>query len=547
MKFNYKKMAEALGIFGFCLLALFIFHPQSFSTQSIDWMLDGDLAQVLVSWEFYLKTPIMAPVTKIFNLIPEYGFSTIQGSCVPWFDLLGKWIVLTFNFKLPIHFYGVWLILCFCLQGFYSFLIAQKLKLKKETALLLIFVTVFSPPLMNRLGHVSLMSHWLVLGAIYLYLKAIKQESFKLLDYGHALFLMIFSIGDHPYLFAIITPLIVMSLLLGPNKKAEKVSFLVVFGICFLFTFKFLGFAGVKDPRGDDFGAFGTDLLGLLNSYGTSVFLPKLKSFWGQVEGFCYMGLSMIGLLFYTFKDLKLLVKKIWSQSLAHKILISLPFLFIIYAMGSPIRFGGNPILYLPFYKWIEPLPTIFRATGRFIWPVYYLLTVAILYCFDKKNIQYRKYLVSALVVLHFIEFIPLYGLIKNPHFYEDKSYSQVKLDHLPEANGDQRVIELYPHVVSIFCGFEPKQWTMEEWGKVMLALTRKGWSVNSAVGARISPDAIADCKALNLKEFEAKANAPFYLVKEDSSNSKIENLLRNNQFSKYEILPKIYLMLKNL
>ena len=53
-----------------------------------------------------------------------------------------------------------------------------------------------------------------------------------------------------------------------------------------------------------------------------------------------------------------------------------------IYALASPVYVAQHPVLELDgLYRLLAPLPSIFRSSGRFIWPMYYLLVLAVLAC----------------------------------------------------------------------------------------------------------------------------------------------------------------------
>jgi hypothetical protein len=56
-----------------------------------------------------------------------------------------------------------------------------------------------------------------------------------------------------------------------------------------------------------------------------------------------------------------------------------------VYALATPIRFGGHDVLRVPVYAPLYALTSAFRGSARFTWPAYYLLLAGVLAALDRR------------------------------------------------------------------------------------------------------------------------------------------------------------------
>jgi len=525
---NYNKMIKGrkvffwLSVIFLSLLAAFIVCPLAFTLTDFRWLLEGDLSIALVGWEFYRISPSMEPITRIANMYPDSGFYILQTDSIPWVSVLAKTIANRFEIQKPFHFIGIWLIFCWVMQGIYAGLIGQFLKLSRSGKWLLIFLFIFSPELLFRFGHFSLMAHWILLASLYEVLRLSLGEKISSVRVLYLIFLVTISFGIHPYLFAITAPILGFLIVFNDTKKLRKISELTF--LCFLVytSMTILGVSAVKNPRGTDFGACNTDLLGIFNSFGSSLFVPELRHFWCQPEGFTYFGLAFLILLIIFRKALKEFLKLAWRAKPAKYFLI-LCGLYIMYSLASPIRFGGNPIFYISIYSLLEPLPSIFRASGRWIWPFFYLILIAGVFVFDRSSIRYKKLGLGLLVLIHFIEFTPLMKVFKDPPRASEAQLETI-ISFLPRPDMVNKKMHLYPRVVSVGCGLDEQQWDYRNYALVMIGLARTGWHVDSGLGGRFDPDLVEQCKDDNKRP--PPKTYPLITKKLPENNNKAKELL---------------------
>jgi len=147
-----------------------------------------------------------------------------------------------------------------------------------------------------------------------------------------------------------------------------------------------------------------------INSW--SYILPDIKLLpLEESEGFNYFGLGSLTMILISF----IFIIKNKSQYIFLKknyIFIISSVFFIFIALTNRISFGHIEILNLQLNKYILAGLSIFRASGRFFWPVYYLILI-FSFIFIYKNISKRKFTLLICACL-LIQIIDISGAIKN-------------------------------------------------------------------------------------------------------------------------------------
>ncbi len=181
------------------------------------------------------------------------------------------------------------------------------------------------------------------------------------------------------------------------------------------------------DALGFGFGYYKTNFLSLidpLHSPGESswsMIVPDIYNSIGEKEGFAYLGFGIICMLFY------LLIKSFKNSEklqINYKYFTLSSFLFLL-AVSNNISFGSINLINLDLPNLFYAPLSIMRASGRFIWPVYYIIIIFIFYKFykiEKKNYLYLILLFLTLQVFDFSK--PLYD-----NFIKDKRIYNAKLD----------------------------------------------------------------------------------------------------------------------
>lgn len=360
-----------------CLYGVKILNPTY-----VDWLYNGrDLMQHYLGWEFFRKSDWMFP----FGLTDQLGYpsrtSVIFTDSIPIFAVLFK----LFASILPERFqyFGIWGILCFMLQGFFTAKILQVYIKKNWQVIAGSIIFIISPAVLFRMYmHTALASQWLVLVAIYLC--AVHKDNYHnikktSLQWGILGFLIP---GIHLY-FAPMCAVPLAGYVLYSlccEKKINVKYFIPV--ITFLFglggnAFLLGGFSSGAGAGSSNLGVHSFNLNGFFNAMGYSKILNGLDTYTnGQYEGFAYLGMGvlimfMVTCIYYIWELLKKQIKvDIWKCLIIIGMLICLTVL----AASQCISFGSHLLVELPDIDLIMKYWSIFGSSGRLIWPVYYVI-----------------------------------------------------------------------------------------------------------------------------------------------------------------------------
>ena len=143
-------------------------------------------------------------------------------------------------------------------------------------------------------------------------------------------------------------------------------------------AFAALGYFTSAPSHGIGFGLYSADLLAFAAPFGLSPYLPQPALQVGQWEGNAYLGLGVLMLVCVA----ALLAARRWRpepaalRSLAP--LLAVCALFALLAATDQVRLGGVVVLNLRrLYRPVAGALGPFRSSGRFIWPLYYLVLAA--------------------------------------------------------------------------------------------------------------------------------------------------------------------------
>jgi hypothetical protein len=155
------------------LIFVYVTGGRILNPTSRDWLMIGDSATHYMGWEFFRHTALLQwPL----GLNPKFGLDI--SSAIAFTDSIpiGALILKPFSFLLPstFQYLGIWILICFVLQTYLAArLLSHFLADQIQVALGSVFIAL-SPVLMYRLvhdgyGHIALVSHFLIFGALNLY------------------------------------------------------------------------------------------------------------------------------------------------------------------------------------------------------------------------------------------------------------------------------------------------------------------------------------------------------------------------------------------
>jgi len=386
------------------ILTIFFVGYNNIGFTDTKWITNYDSLSDFIALKFFLQDEWRFPI----GLNSSYGElknSIVFSGAVPILSITTKIFkdFLPYNF----HYFSFWIMVCFSLHIFFSYKLIFSLTKNINFSAVSTLFFLFTPILIQRLDmHLSLGAHWLLLAYFYLEIEPnIKSKIF------YRTFLIILSSLVHFY-FTIMMLLINLILKTVIYLKYKNLKFFIIENLIIIFflllSMYIVGYFSIPitDSLGFGYGFYKANLLtffdqssnGQFNSW--SFFLPDITNTSGEQEGFGYLGLGLIVtifiLIYYVFRDFSKLVKNNIQY-----ILIFIIFLLI--AFTTTVNIGEVKILDLKLPIFLYAPLSIIRASGRFIWPAYYLLIIFSLFAFYKLKFKTRY-----LLILFLIQFIDL-------------------------------------------------------------------------------------------------------------------------------------------
>jgi hypothetical protein len=351
---------------------------------NVGWVLHGgDTATHLFGWLFFRREPWGLPLGGYSGYLHPVGSALALTDSMPWIGLalkpLSAWLPADFQYI------GAWMALCFVLQGVLGALLMRRFSHDVWCRVLGGVLIASSPALLWRTAHDTLVAHWLILGMLGLYLRAPADARGATRRLALAIVLLLLSAGIQPYLAAMVWMLAVALVarmvndgVLGRWSAAGVIggSVALVGGV-----FAVLGAVGYgAGTRAHGFGHYSADLLTFINPMERSSFLPALRQGGGQYEGFAYLGAGVLFLLVLA------IAVAVWRRHPpVFAVARGLPLIVAVsvmaaYSLSMHVTMGGRVVMDLRgLYAPIMPVADAFRASGRFVWPLYYVLVLAIL------------------------------------------------------------------------------------------------------------------------------------------------------------------------
>ena len=378
------KMSKHEWVIFLCVTAVWLKLVTGFGIlppSQNSWLLNaGDLEQHYLGWEFLRHEALyFYPLGKVVGLGSGVIPSIVYTDSIPLIAVPLNWTLKlldsVFGIKFEtFQFTGCWIAICIYLQYSGSFYCLKQLGVRSITSYAYGLLFIIAPFLLWRLpgihGHVSLFSQWLILWSFYLFMSRRKGI------YWVAMLAASFAI--HAYCGAIVFVIFIAHLIDRFNSSASKsrVFWFALFGAFIaIITLLLLGYFELSgNVQSGGYGTYKWNTLSWLN--GTSSF-SRILGFWdydnGEYEGFSYLGLSTLffiasGLLFASFR------KEFMRLIGSYRLLGLGCLLMCLFAMTLSIGIGAFqvPIAGLP--PPFRTLGSIFRASGRFSWPMMYLV-----------------------------------------------------------------------------------------------------------------------------------------------------------------------------
>ncbi|GMO26580.1 MAG: hypothetical protein Ta2F_02150 [Termitinemataceae bacterium] len=379
-----------------------------------DWlMVGGDLSQHYTGWAMFRNSAWYFPIGLMDNIVYPYLESVIYTDSIPLFAVFFK----IFSNFLPSNFqyFGLFGIIIYFLQGAVSGLIVQKLCGSTLYAAAGSLFFIFSTTMVEQIfRQTSLASHFIILLCIYVCITANPLRTLKkdILIWSGLLFLSaLIHLYFAPMIIIFMIFYILSNYLEAKRLRESIVLFAISITVLLVTMYIFGAFYSHKNVSAGGLGFFSSNINTLFNSMGTSIFLKRLPlAIDGQYEGYGYLGFGILLAILFVFAVQLKNARKIALHFKEKKFLKTMvPYfgiitVFFLIALSPVITFNSKIIFEYNLPPIINKIWSIFRATGRFIWPVMYIIICAGIYYIHRIEKKTALLLLCMFAVLQYID-----------------------------------------------------------------------------------------------------------------------------------------------
>lgn len=363
------------------LLFFLVFDPRLLEPSYFRWLLWlPDPATQFLGWHFFRLEDWRLPPGAATNYGMDMGSSIVFTDSIPIAALLFKLARAALPDKF--QYFGLWMLACYTLQATFAWLLSGIATRLVVPRLAITALFVLSPLLPDRaIGHYALMAHWLVLAALYLYLRApdrLATAWWCLLICGAALI--------HAYLLYMVLAVAFADAArrLWVDHTAttrDTVRSTLIVGSALLATMWLAGYFTIPTKAfsggAEYYGRYAANLNSLWNPLWGSRFLPALPVIAGsELEGYNYLGLGLLAMA-------PLAVFAFWRSGSGRDARRCLPLagvavLLWAIALSNQVAWGGHVLFTVPLPRFLLDLIAMVRASGRLLWVGYYALLLAV-------------------------------------------------------------------------------------------------------------------------------------------------------------------------
>jgi hypothetical protein len=362
------------------LMFFLLFDPRLLDPFYIRWLFWlPDPATQFLGWHFFRLENWHLPPGAATNYGMEMGSSIVFTDSIPLLALLFKLVRAALPDKF--QYFGLWMLACYVLQAVFAWLLSGMATRLVAPRLIITALFVLSPLLPDRaIGHYALMAHWLLLAALYLYLRAptrLATASWCVLICGAALI--------HAYLLYMV---LAVAFAEAARRRwidrtattADTMRSTLVIGAALLATMWGAGYFAIPTKAFSGgieyYGRYAANLNSLWNPMWGSLFLPGLPVIAGSdFEGYGYLGLGVLAMA-------PIAAYALWRNppgraARRYLPLAAVALLLWAMALSNQVAWGDRLLFIAPLPDPILELVATVRASARLLWIGYYALMLA--------------------------------------------------------------------------------------------------------------------------------------------------------------------------
>lgn len=407
-----RRNADILVTVGITICAyLYLFGLLSLNIYNLDFVVKGgDFTVSYLGSVFYRMDEWRWPIFTHTNLAYPYGISVHGTDGSPLLSLIFKVFHKVFGMSPEVQFVGVWMFFCYILQAIASVLIFRHAFKNKFYIVIASLFFVSAPIMMMRVFvHINLMCHFIVLFSLLLYMnnRLTKKEWIWM---G---VLFSFAILTCPYFLPIISGF--FAILMYQKFWIEKTLSwkTLIQGILFLaavfgFWFYLLGMMSTEQNLASGgWRTLGLNLTALFNPIWSQSQIFNTLTPAADFDADNYFGFGLLILLLVCFPSVKRLFA---SENLRRHYPLALLLLGLtLFALSSQIKFANSVVLDYKPGVLIDWLGNVFRYSGRFFWPVWYLLAFFIIKSFVQRFPKKAYVFLPLILVIQIWDLYPTY------------------------------------------------------------------------------------------------------------------------------------------
>ena len=452
----------------------------------VRWLYWGDPSTSYLGWQYFRKTPLFQfPIGASPNYGVGFASSIMYTDSVPLIAIPLKYVSLL----LPNEFqyFGIWILAALILQSWFAWKIISRFI--SNTALALFGVVLFTnaPILIYRMvhegsGHIGFIGQFLILWSLHLYFERVSSIKRWLALLGIS---PLVCLGLVPMVFVVFLGWLLQRLIqnsISVLKRSLQVLAELLSGVVITIGVMWIsGALMVSDPSDSGFGTYRTSLTSLFdpkvnNAFSFSRFFPDLGNLPGSEEGFAFLSFTVITLLLISIPIVFKGNHPLLSQNNIGLILATIG--MGVFSLSNRISVLQRELFVYPIPSQLRKLIDPFRSSGRFVWPLIYLLILFGLISIMTIMQKHKNWGTLVLVVLLSVQIFESVGIFNNVR----QRFTEIKFTPQLLSPRWDELAQNYDHLVAI-----PPLNNDPGWFELALLANKWGLSTNTTYLARFN------------------------------------------------------------
>ena len=452
----------------------------------VRWLYWGDPSTSYLGWQYFRKTPLFQfPIGASPNYGVGFASSIMYTDSVPLIAIPLKYVSLL----LPNEFqyFGIWILAALILQSWFAWKIISRFI--SNTALALFGVVLFTnaPILIYRMvhegsGQIGFIGQFLILWSLHLYFERVSSIKRWLALLGIS---PLVCLGLVPMVFVVFLGWLLQRLIqnsISVLKRSLQVLAELLSGVVITIGVMWIsGALMVSDPSDSGFGTYRTSLTSLFdpkvnNAFSFSRFFPDLGNLPGSEEGFAFLSITVITLLLISIPIVFKGDHPLLSQNNIGLILATIG--MGVFSLSNRISVLQRELFVYPIPSQLRKLIDPFRSSGRFVWPLIYLLILFGLISIMIIMQKHKNWGTLVLVVLLSVQIFESVGIFNNVR----QRFTEIKFTPQLLSPRWDELAQNYDHLVAI-----PPLNNDPGWFELALLANKWGLSTNTTYLARFN------------------------------------------------------------